>query len=76
MAIEVTKVYKEQFPALRFIGKRYTNSDRNHRSILIINYKLAVEFTIELSVSAWYAMWGKSCPIFGHGKKAIKTGGN
>jgi len=28
MAIEVTKVYKEHFPALRFIGKRYTNDDR------------------------------------------------
>jgi len=28
MAFEVTKIYKEQFPALRFIGKRYTNDDR------------------------------------------------
>jgi len=28
MAFEVTKVYKEHFPALRFIGKRYTNDDR------------------------------------------------
>lgn len=28
MAIQVTKVYKEHFPALRFIGKRYTNDDR------------------------------------------------
>ena len=28
MAFEVTKVYKECFPALRFIGKRYTNDDR------------------------------------------------
>ena len=29
MAIEVTKVYKEHFPALRFIGKRYTDADRD-----------------------------------------------
>jgi hypothetical protein len=29
MAIEVTKVYKEHFPDLRFIGKRYTNDDRS-----------------------------------------------
>jgi len=29
MAIEVTKVYKERFPALRFIGKRYYNEDRD-----------------------------------------------
>jgi len=29
MAIEVKKVYKEHFPALRFIGKRYTNDDRS-----------------------------------------------
>ena len=28
MAIEVTKVYLEHFPALRLIGKRYTNDDR------------------------------------------------
>ena len=28
MAFEVTKVYLEHFPALRFIGKRYTNEDR------------------------------------------------
>lgn len=28
MAIQVTNVYKEHFPALRFIGKRYTNDDR------------------------------------------------
>ena len=28
MAIEVVKVYKEHYPALRFIGKRYTNDDR------------------------------------------------
>ena len=28
MPIEVTKVYQEPFPALRFIGKRYTNDDR------------------------------------------------
>lgn len=28
MAIKVTKTYLEQFPALRFIGKRYTNDDR------------------------------------------------
>lgn len=28
MAIEITKVYKEHFPALRFIGTRYTNDDR------------------------------------------------
>ncbi len=28
MAFEVTKVYKEHFPALRLIGKRYTNDDR------------------------------------------------
>lgn len=25
---EIIKVYKEQLPALRFIGKRYTNADR------------------------------------------------
>ena len=30
MAIEVTKVYREHFPALRFIGKRYTNDDRTN----------------------------------------------
>jgi hypothetical protein len=29
MAIEVIKVYKERFPALRFIGARYTNEDRS-----------------------------------------------
>ena len=29
MAIEVTRVYKEHFPGLRFIGKRYTNDDRS-----------------------------------------------
>ena len=29
MAIEVTKVYKEHFPVLRFIGKRYTDNDRD-----------------------------------------------
>ena len=28
MAFTVTKVYKESFPALRFIGMRYTNDDR------------------------------------------------
>ncbi len=28
MAFQVTKIYKERFPALRFIGKRYTNDDR------------------------------------------------
>lgn len=28
MSIEVTKVYTEHFPALRFIGTRYTNDDR------------------------------------------------
>ena len=28
MAFEVTKVYEEKYPALRFIGKRYTNDDR------------------------------------------------
>ncbi len=28
MAIEVIRVYKEHFPALRLIGKRYTNKDR------------------------------------------------
>ena len=28
MAFEVTNIYTEQFPALRFIGKRYTNDDR------------------------------------------------
>jgi hypothetical protein len=28
MAIEVTRVYKDHFPALRFIGKRYTDQDR------------------------------------------------
>jgi hypothetical protein len=29
MAFEVTKVYLEQFPALRLIGKCYTNDDRD-----------------------------------------------
>ena len=29
MAFEVTKVYREHFPALRLIGKRYTNEDRD-----------------------------------------------
>ena len=29
MAIEVTNVYKERYPALRLIGKRYTNDDRD-----------------------------------------------
>ena len=28
MAFKVSRIYKEQFPALRFIGKRYTNEDR------------------------------------------------
>jgi hypothetical protein len=28
MAFKVTRIYMEQFPALRFIGKRYTNEDR------------------------------------------------
>jgi hypothetical protein len=28
MAFKVTKVFKEHYPALRFIGKRYTNDDR------------------------------------------------
>ena len=28
MGFEVTRVYKEHFPALRLIGKRYTNADR------------------------------------------------
>ena len=28
MAFSLTKVYLEKFPALRFIGKRYTNDDR------------------------------------------------
>lgn len=28
MAVRVTNVYKEHFPTLRFIGKRYTNDDR------------------------------------------------
>lgn len=28
MAFEVVKIYKEHFPKLRFIGKRYTNDDR------------------------------------------------
>ena len=28
MGFEITKVYKEHAPALRFIGKRYTDSDR------------------------------------------------
>lgn len=28
MAIDVTRVYKEHFPDLRLIGKRYTNDDR------------------------------------------------
>jgi len=28
MAFEVTKIYKESFPALRFIGMCYTNDDR------------------------------------------------
>ena len=29
MAVEVKKVYKEHFPALRLIGRRYTNDDRS-----------------------------------------------
>ncbi|MDF2588643.1 MAG: hypothetical protein K0S41_2484 [Anaerocolumna sp.] len=29
MAPEIIKVYKEHLPSLRFIGKRYTNADRN-----------------------------------------------
>ncbi len=28
MPFEITNVYKEHFPALRLIGKRYTNDDR------------------------------------------------
>ena len=28
MGFEITKVYKEHFPALRLIGKRYTNANR------------------------------------------------
>ena len=28
MGFEITRVYKEHFPALRLIGKRYTNADR------------------------------------------------
>ena len=35
MAFEVTKVYKEQFPALRFIGKRYTNDDRVNGNVTL-----------------------------------------
>ena len=29
MAFEITNIYKEHFPALRLIGKRYTNDDRD-----------------------------------------------
>jgi len=29
LAIEVTRIYREHFPALRLIGKRYTNDDRD-----------------------------------------------
>ncbi|HML48051.1 MAG TPA: hypothetical protein PKE04_15020 [Clostridia bacterium] len=29
MAIEITKVYKEHYPSLRLIGRRYTNDDRD-----------------------------------------------
>lgn len=29
MAFEVTRVYREHFPVLRFIGLRYTNEDRS-----------------------------------------------
>ena len=29
MAIEIVRVYREHFPALRFIGKCYTNADRD-----------------------------------------------
>lgn len=29
MAVELIKFYKEHFPALRFIGRRYTDSDRD-----------------------------------------------
>lgn len=29
MAIEMTNIYAERFPALRFIGKRYTDADRD-----------------------------------------------
>ncbi len=32
MAIRITNMYKEHFPALRFIGKRYTNDDRHEGS--------------------------------------------
>lgn len=28
MAIRITRVYREHFPALRLIGQRYTNDDR------------------------------------------------
>jgi predicted transcriptional regulator YdeE len=30
MAIEIKRVYKEHMPAIRFIGKRYTNEDRKN----------------------------------------------
>ena len=32
MAFEIVKCYKEQFPALRLIGKRYTDDDRDENS--------------------------------------------
>jgi hypothetical protein len=35
MAIEIKKVYKEHLPAVRFIGKCYTNDDRKNGSFSI-----------------------------------------
>ena len=32
MAVEIKKIYKEHMPSLRFIGKRYTDSDRQDGS--------------------------------------------
>jgi predicted transcriptional regulator YdeE len=33
MAFEIVKVYKEHFPALRLIGKRYTDADRGENGM-------------------------------------------
>jgi hypothetical protein len=32
MAFEIIKTYKEHFPAIRLIGKRYTDADRANGS--------------------------------------------
>ena len=32
MAVEIVKTYKEHFPSLRLIGKRYSDEDRQNGS--------------------------------------------